>query len=52
MTRRGPWSLVSIALAILATIVAAPDPEAAAQGDQVSWGVHITLAPTWLDPAE
>src|SRR5439155_84636 len=27
-------------------------PRAAAQGDQVTWGVHINLAPTWLDPAE
>jgi peptide/nickel transport system substrate-binding protein len=25
---------------------------AAAQSDQVTWGVHISLAPTWFDPAE
>jgi len=51
MTRPRPRSVISIALAILATIVA-PTGRAAAQGDQVTWGVHITLAPTWLDPAE
>src|SRR3989442_54066 len=30
----------------------APAPRAAAQGDRVTWGVHINLAPRWLDPAE
>jgi len=45
-------SSVSIVLTIIALVCAAPAREAAAQGDQVTWGVHITLAPTWLDPAE
>jgi len=45
-------SSVSIVLTIVALVCAAPAREAAAQGDQVTWGVHITLAPTWLDPAE
>ena len=51
MTRPLSRSVISIALAMLAIIVA-PTGRAAAQGDQVTWGVHITLAPTWLDPAE
>ena len=29
----------------------APPADAAPEG-QLTWGVHITLAPTWLDPAE
>ena len=52
MTRRVAWLLVSITMAIVALVVVSPPREAEAQGDQVTWGVHITLAPTWLDPAE
>ena len=37
-----------LALAVVLALGAAP---VAAQ-DQITWGVHITLAPTWLDPAE
>ena len=42
----------AIILAIIVIVSSGPAREAAAQGDQVTWGVHITLAPTWLDPAE
>jgi peptide/nickel transport system substrate-binding protein len=42
----------AIILAIIVSVWSGPAREAAAQGDQVTWGVHITLAPTWLDPAE
>ena len=42
---------VLAAVLLLATILALP-PTAAGQGDQVTWGVHISLAPTWFDPAE
>jgi peptide/nickel transport system substrate-binding protein len=52
MTHPALRSSVVIVLAIIVIIAAAPAREAAAQGDQVTWGVHITLAPTWLDPAE
>src|SRR5499427_2048728 len=38
------WSL----LAVLAVAV----PAAAAPEGQMTWGVHISLAPTWFDPAE
>jgi len=42
-----------LALLALCLIVGAPGAAAAAgpQG-QLTWGVHVTLAPTWLDPAE
>ena len=47
MMPRARQSLVSIALAVFTTIVAAPAPPAAAQGDQVTWGAvsytHLTL---------
>ena len=34
-------------------ILLAPSPRAdAAPEGQLTWGVHITLAPTWFDPAE
>jgi peptide/nickel transport system substrate-binding protein len=44
--------IVSIVLAVLMLIVVTPARPAQAQSDQVTWGVHINLAPTWLDPAE
>jgi peptide/nickel transport system substrate-binding protein len=30
----------------------APPPLAAAPEGQMTWGVHVSLAPTWFDPAE
>jgi peptide/nickel transport system substrate-binding protein len=35
----------------LAALLAAAAPAWAAQG-QMTWAVHVSLAPTWLDPAE
>jgi peptide/nickel transport system substrate-binding protein len=40
---------VSGALLILLAVAA---PAAAAPEGQMTWGVHISLAPTWFDPAE
>ena len=40
------------ALALAAALVLAPGPATHASDGQVTWGVHITLAPTWFDPAE
>ena len=34
-----------------ALLVAVPSVEAAPEG-QMTWAVHVTLAPTWFDPAE
>jgi peptide/nickel transport system substrate-binding protein len=43
----------ALALAVLALIVGAPGSARAANPEgQVTWGVHISLAPTWFDPAE
>jgi peptide/nickel transport system substrate-binding protein len=39
--------IVALTLALLGSA-----PAAFGQGDQLTWGVHISLAPTWFDPAE
>ena len=41
----------SVMCALLALLVVAA-PAAAAPEGQMTWGVHISLAPTWFDPAE
>jgi peptide/nickel transport system substrate-binding protein len=43
------WFVAVLALAL--TFGAAPAPAGDPQG-QLTWGVHVTLAPTWFDPAE
>ena len=40
-----------VVLALLA-MLAAVSPAAAAPEGQMTWGVHVSLAPTWFDPAE
>ena len=40
------------ALLLVAFIFIAPTPGAAAPEGQMTWAVHISLAPTWFDPAE
>jgi peptide/nickel transport system substrate-binding protein len=37
---------------ILLAVFAVAAPAAAAPEGQMTWGVHISLAPTWFDPAE
>jgi peptide/nickel transport system substrate-binding protein len=37
---------------LVAAALALATPAAAAPEGQMTWAVHITLAPTWLDPAE
>jgi peptide/nickel transport system substrate-binding protein len=45
---RSIWTAVALGLMILAgSVVAAAAPEG-----QMTWGIHISLAPTWFDPAE
>ena len=44
--------LISILLAVPAAAPLGPGPAAAAPEGTLTWGVHITLAPTWFDPAE
>jgi peptide/nickel transport system substrate-binding protein len=50
-------SLAPVLIAILALTAASdrlggPGPAGAAPEGTLTWGVHITLAPTWFDPAE
>jgi peptide/nickel transport system substrate-binding protein len=43
--------ILAVMLLVAALLVPAA-PGAAAPEGQMTWGVHITLAPTWFDPAE
>jgi peptide/nickel transport system substrate-binding protein len=40
-----------LVLTVLTTLAGAP-PAAAAPEGQITWAVHVSLAPTWFDPAE
>ena len=44
--------LVRIVAWTLLVVLAVAAPAAAAPEGQMTWGVHISLAPTWFDPAE
>src|SRR5213594_3623465 len=44
--------LLPVTVLVLLISAAAAVPAAAAPDGQVTWGVHISLAPTWFDPAE
>jgi len=50
MTRRN--SLGSLAVLLLLACTALPSGPAAGADGQMTWAAHISLAPTWLDPAE
>ncbi len=58
MSRNGrgivlPTRRHAIALFALTLLTCTPGPIKAASTDgQLTWGVHISLAPTWFDPAE
>jgi hypothetical protein len=43
-----------LSLTVLAAAAgpAAPEARAAAPEGQLTWAVHVSLAPTWFDPAE
>src|SRR5437667_3138116 len=41
-----------LAVGVLSALLAVVPVAAAAPEGQLTWGVHITLAPTWFDPAE
>ena len=43
---------IAMAALVLSLSVAFAAPAAAAPEGQMTWGVHISLAPTWFDPAE
>src|SRR5438270_4356261 len=50
MTNRS-WRLTA-ALFVLTLAAGGISPVAAAPEGQVTWGVHVSLAPSWFDPAE
>ena len=43
---------LSVTFLVLLISTVGPAPVTAAPEGQVTWGVHISLAPTWFDPAE
>src|SRR5438445_7468123 len=43
---------VCVVACVLLAVLAVAAPAAAAPEGQLTWGVHISLAPTWFDPAE
>ena len=48
-----PHTLSAIALAVTLVLTAlAPASAVAAPEGQMTWAVHVSLAPTWFDPAE
>src|SRR5215467_5803160 len=45
-------SLAPVALVVALVTGALTTPVTAAPEGQMTWAVHVTLAPTWFDPAE
>src|SRR6266542_930362 len=45
-------ALIPTLVALLLVLLALPTAGVAAPEGQLTWGVHVSLAPTWLDPAE
>src|SRR5207253_61892 len=43
---------VCVVACVLLAVLAVAAPAVAAPEGQLTWGVHISLAPTWFDPAE
>ena len=50
MTSRRALALTLLLLVLV--LAAAPAKGLAAPEGQITWGVHVSLAPTWFDPAE
>src|SRR6266540_213393 len=48
----GPRRFGTLVAALTLAIASFAAPTAATPEGQITWGVHVTLAPTWLDPAE
>src|SRR5499426_4001107 len=43
---------VSLFVLVLVAVTVSPGRATEAPADQMTWAVHISLAPTWFDPAE
>jgi peptide/nickel transport system substrate-binding protein len=53
MNGRRPLSLLIIAVVVLACVTsAAAQARPDTSGSQMTWAVHVSLAPVWFDPAE
>ena len=50
MTHKRVLALIFAALALVFAV--APARAIAAPEGQVTWGVHVSLAPLWFDPAD
>ena len=51
--RYATWVRPSVVLMALALLVALPAPRAAAAPEgQMTWAVHVSIAPAWFDPGE
>jgi hypothetical protein len=52
-TEAAPTRRDVLALAALGLAAGAPAAVlGAVSGDQLTWGLHVSLSPTWFDPAE
>src|SRR5215469_14102140 len=47
-SRRDLLALTALGIVAGAPVVA----RAAGTGNQLTWGIHVSITPTWLDPAE
>ena len=52
MTTRRSTLALALAVLLVSGVVLAPLPAAAQGPSQMTWAVHISLAPTWFDPGE
>jgi peptide/nickel transport system substrate-binding protein len=52
LSRRDAARRLGIAILACALAAGAPGPAAAAPEGQLTWGVHVSLAPLWFDPAD
>ena len=48
----GRLRLAAVVSLLVGIVLSAPASSTAAPEGQLTWGVHISLAPTWFDPAE
>ena len=51
MNRPTPFALVALTAALLLVLLV-PFPAVGAPEGQLTWAFHVSLAPTWFDPAE
>src|SRR5262245_37338094 len=49
---RGTRGIGAAVVVFLLLLLAGGAPAAAGPDGQITWGIHVSLAPTWFDPAE